>query len=74
MRVSKAGAKQTPQFLSTHPPLLDRANYLMDYLESFPAEGREFQVDSEEFKKIKARLAPAGAAAGCSRSRSAYER
>ncbi|MFN2502017.1 MAG: M48 family metalloprotease [Pyrinomonadaceae bacterium] len=60
LKMSKAGGKQTPKFLSTHPPLLDRANYLMDYLESFPADGREFRVDSEEFKRIKARLAPAG--------------
>lgn len=59
LKMSKAGGKQPPKFLSTHPPLLDRADYLADYLESFPVEGREFRVDSEEFKKIKARLMPA---------------
>lgn len=58
LKMSKASGKQPPKFLSTHPPLLDRADYLADYLESFPADGREFRVDSEEFKKIKARLTP----------------
>jgi predicted Zn-dependent protease len=59
LKMSKAGAKNPPKFLSTHPPLLDRANYVMDYLDSFPSEGREFRTDSEEFQKIKARLTPA---------------
>lgn len=59
LKMAKANPKQPVKFLSTHPPLLDRAGYLADYLESFPVEGREFRVDSEEFKKIKARLAPA---------------
>lgn len=59
LKMSKAGAKQPPKFLSTHPPILDRANYVMDYLDSFPADGREFRMDSEEFKKIKARIVPA---------------
>jgi Zn-dependent protease with chaperone function len=59
LKMAKANPKQPVRFLSTHPPLLDRADYLADYLDSFPAEGREFRVDSEEFKKIKARLAPA---------------
>jgi Zn-dependent protease with chaperone function len=58
LKMSKASGKAPPRFLSTHPPLLDRANYLMDYLDSFPADGREFRVDSEEFKKIKARIVP----------------
>jgi predicted Zn-dependent protease len=58
LKMSKAGGKAPPKFLSTHPPLLDRANYVMDYLDSFPADGREFRVDSEDFKKIKARLVP----------------
>ncbi|MBS1809142.1 MAG: M48 family metalloprotease [Acidobacteria bacterium] len=58
LKMSKASGKQPPRFLSTHPPLMDRADYLADYLESFPADGREFRVDSEEFKKIKARLTP----------------
>ena len=58
LKMSKAGVKNQPKFLSTHPPILDRANYVMDYLDSFPSEGREFRTDSEEFKKIKARLAP----------------
>ena len=59
LKMSKASGKQPPKFLSTHPPLMDRADYLADYLDSFPADGREFRVDSEEFKKIKARLVPA---------------
>lgn len=58
LKMSKANGKQPPKFLSTHPPLMDRADYLADYLDSFPVEGREFRVDSEEFKKIKARLVP----------------
>ncbi len=58
LKMSKASGKQPPRFLSTHPPLMDRADYLANYLESFPADGREFRVDSEEFKKIKARLVP----------------
>lgn len=58
LKMSKASGKQPPKFLSTHPPLMDRADYLADYLDSFPADGREFRVDSEEFKKIKARLVP----------------
>lgn len=56
LKMHKANPKQPVKFLSTHPPLLDRADYLADYLESFPVEGREFRVDSEEFKKIKSRL------------------
>ncbi len=56
IKMSKASAKQPPKFLSTHPPLIDRADYLADYLESFPMENKEFRTDSEEFRKIKARL------------------
>jgi len=63
LKMSKSGAKQPPKFLSTHPPMLDRASYVMDYLDSFPADGREFRIDSEEFKKIKARIRLAGPAA-----------
>jgi hypothetical protein len=37
---------------------MDRADYMADYLESFPSEGREFRQDSEEFRKIKARFVP----------------
>ena len=59
LKMSKTGGKQPPKFLSTHPPLLDRANYVMDFLDSFPADGREFRSDSEDFKKIKARIVPA---------------
>ena len=58
LKMSKTGAKNPPKFLSTHPPLLDRANYVMDYLDSFPSEGREFRTDSEDFQKIKARITP----------------
>jgi len=55
--MSKSGTKAPPKFLSTHPPMLDRANYVMDYLDSFPADGREFRMDSDDFKRIKARIA-----------------
>ncbi len=58
LKMSKAGGKQPPRFLSTHPPILDRANYMMDYLDSFPADGKEFRTDSQDFQKIKARVAP----------------
>lgn len=58
LKMSKQNPKQPPKYLSTHPPLIDRADYLADYLESFPVEGREFRVDSEEFKKIRARIVP----------------
>ena len=59
LKMSKAGVKNQPKFLSTHPPILERANYVMDYLDSFPTEGREFRTDSEDFQKIKARIKPA---------------
>ena len=58
LKMSKQNPKQPAKYLSTHPPLLDRADYLAGYLESFPVEGREFRVDSEEFKKIRARILP----------------
>ncbi len=44
------------KFLSTHPPVPDRATYLTDYLESFPLD-TEMQIDSKDFQKMKARLA-----------------
>jgi predicted Zn-dependent protease len=59
IKMSKAATKQPPKFLSTHPPLIDRADYLADYLESFPMENKEFRTDSEEFRKIKARFTTA---------------
>lgn len=59
LKMSKGSGKQSPKFLSTHPPLLDRANYLMDILDSFPTDGHEFRADSEDFRRIKARIAPA---------------
>jgi predicted Zn-dependent protease len=54
--------KQPPKFLSTHPPLPDRADYLIDYTEAFPLE-KEMKADSEDFQKLRARLVPAGAPA-----------
>jgi predicted Zn-dependent protease len=51
----KQNPKQGMKFLRTHPPDQDRASYLTNYIESFPLD-REMRVDSEAFKKIKARF------------------
>jgi predicted Zn-dependent protease len=55
LKMYKLHPKQPVKFLSTHPPIQDRADYMTDYLESFPLE-REMRLDSEAFQKIKARL------------------
>lgn len=58
LRLYKLNPKNPIKFLSTHPPLADRADYLTDYIEAFPLD-RESKADTEEFRKIRARLAPA---------------
>jgi hypothetical protein len=62
--------KQPPKFLSTHPPLPDRADYLIDYTEAFPLE-KEMKADSEDFQKLRARLVPAGAPPAAARGEDA---
>jgi len=56
-KMYKANPKQPIKFLSTHPPMPDRATYLIDYLDSFPLQSREVRTDSQEFQKIRARIA-----------------
>ena len=56
LRMYKLNPKQPIKFLSTHPPLQDRAEYLIGYLESFPLD-KEMRQDSAEFQKIRARFA-----------------
>lgn len=58
LKLYKHNPKQPPKFLSTHPPVQDRMLYLTDYLESFPLD-RETRVDTEMFRRIKARY-PSG--------------
>ena len=60
LKMYKLNPKQPIKFLSTHPPLQDRAEYLIDYLESFPLD-KEMRQDSAEFQKIRARFARAQA-------------
>jgi hypothetical protein len=62
-KLYKQNPKQPPKLLSTHPPLPDRADYLIDYSEAFPLD-REMKADSEAFQKIHARLAPRGSPGG----------
>lgn len=62
LKMYKQNPKQPVKFLSTHPPLQDRAEYLIDYLESFPLD-KEMRQDSADFQKIHARFARAQTAA-----------
>jgi predicted Zn-dependent protease len=55
VRLYEANPKQPFKLLSTHPPTPDRIQYTTSYLEAFPLE-TEMQIDSQEFKDIKARL------------------
>jgi Zn-dependent protease with chaperone function len=52
--------KQPIKFLSTHPPMPDRADTMTDYLESFPLE-TELALDSETFKRIVKQRYPSAA-------------
>jgi len=63
LKMYKANPKQPIKFLSTHPPVPDRATYLTDYLESFPLD-RELTLDSPAFQKLKARFASAATGRG----------
>jgi len=55
LRLYEANPKQPFKWLSTHPPTTERIEYTSAYLESFPLE-QEMQLDSQEFKDLKARL------------------
>lgn len=55
VRLYEANPKQPFKLLSTHPPTPDRIQYTTAYLDAFPLE-TEMQIDSQEFKDIKARL------------------
>lgn len=63
LKMYKANPKQPIKFLSTHPPVPDRATYLTDYLESFPLD-RELSIDSPAFQKLKKRFASAATGRG----------
>jgi tetratricopeptide (TPR) repeat protein len=63
LKMYKANPKQPIKFLSTHPPVPDRATYLTDYLESFPLD-RELAIDSPAFQKLKARLTQSASGRG----------
>ncbi len=56
-KMYKANPKQPVKFLSTHPPTPDRATYLIDYLDSFPLQTTEVRTDSQEFQRIRSRIA-----------------
>jgi predicted Zn-dependent protease len=55
LRLYEANPKQPFKLLSTHPPTPDRIQYTTAYLEAFPLD-QEMQIDSQEFKDIKARI------------------
>jgi len=55
LRLYKANPKQPFKLLSTHPPTPDRIQYTTAYLEAFPLD-QEMQIDSQDFKNIKARI------------------
>jgi len=55
LRLYEANPKQPFKWLSTHPPTTERIEYTASYLEAFPLE-QEMQLDSQEFKDLKARL------------------
>lgn len=63
LKMYKQNPKQPVKFLSTHPPLQDRAEYLIDYLENFPLD-REMRQDSQDFQKLRARFARTQAGPG----------
>jgi predicted Zn-dependent protease len=55
LRLYEANPKQPFKLLSTHPPTPDRIQYTTAYLEAFPLD-QEMQIDSQDFKNIKARI------------------
>jgi predicted Zn-dependent protease len=57
LKMAGQNQKKVSKYLDTHPPLQDRADYMLKYLQSFPTGNRESRKDSEELQRIKARLA-----------------
>lgn len=55
-RMFKDNPKQPIKFLSTHPPIPDRATYMLDYVDSFPLSNNEMKSDSVEFQKIRQKV------------------
>lgn len=55
LRLYQANPKQPFKLLSTHPPTTERIEYTSAYLDAFPLE-TEMQIDSQEFKNMKARI------------------
>ena len=55
LRLYQANPKQPFKLLSTHPPTTERIEYTSSYLDAFPLE-TEMQIDSKDFKDMKARL------------------
>jgi Zn-dependent protease with chaperone function len=55
-RMFKDNPKQPIRFLSTHPPVPDRASYMLDYVESFPLASSELKADSQDFQKIRTKM------------------
>ncbi|MFC2172236.1 M48 family metallopeptidase, partial [Acidobacteriota bacterium] len=55
LKMYKANPKQPVKFLSTHPPIPDRADYITEYLESFPLN-REMRSDTEKYQQIRKRV------------------
>ena len=60
LRMFQANPKQPVKFLSKHPPDPDRIDYLTRHLEAFPL-GKEMQIDSAEFQKMKQKVGAAAA-------------
>ena len=55
-KMYKANPKQPVRFLSTHPPVPERAAYMIDYTEAFPLGSSEVKTDSADFQRIRARV------------------
>jgi predicted Zn-dependent protease len=55
LRLYESNPKSPWKLLATHPPTTERIEYTTQYLEAFPLD-TEMQIDSQEFKDMKARL------------------
>jgi predicted Zn-dependent protease len=55
LRLYESNPKSPWKLLATHPPTTERIEYTTKYLEAFPLD-TEMQIDSQEFKDMKARL------------------
>jgi predicted Zn-dependent protease len=53
LKMYRANPRTPPKFLSTHPPIPDRADYMTDYLEAFPLDRELVVGSSEAFTKLK---------------------